>query len=88
MLSTAGVGDPYQLITPEFGVLVREHSDEARSAAVRAIGALLPDRERSGARCRAVAARELPLSEVGVPRYLAVYEHAANGRADSPSKQG
>ena len=79
MLSTAGVGDLDQLITPDVGVLVATHSEDAyRDAWARILGLVrgggAPDR------CRALARERLSLSDVGIPRYLALYEFVSRNR--------
>jgi glycosyltransferase involved in cell wall biosynthesis len=73
VLSTAGVGDLDELLTPDVGVLVAAHSEEAYRRAWEQMLELV----RGGAapdRCRALARERLSLSGVGIPRYLALYE--------------
>lgn len=76
VVATAGVGDLDTLLAPGVGVLVSEHTEEAYSDAAQAVARLLDDQDAS-ARCREVAAAELSLEAVGIPRYLALYEHVA-----------
>jgi glycosyltransferase involved in cell wall biosynthesis len=73
VLSTAGVGDLDELITPDVGVLVATHSEDSYRRAWERMLELV----RSGAaadRCRALARERLSLTDVGIPRYLALYE--------------
>jgi glycosyltransferase involved in cell wall biosynthesis len=83
VLSTAGVGDLDTLITPDVGVLVGEHSELAYRGAYSRVQQLLVDPATPG-RCRDVAARELSLAGVGVPRYLELYEGVARLSAPYP----
>jgi glycosyltransferase involved in cell wall biosynthesis len=79
VLSTAGVGDLDQLITPEVGVLVTTHSDDSYRRAWERIYELV----RGGAtsdRCRALARERLSLTGVGIPRYRALYEFVSRNR--------
>ena len=80
VLSTAGVGDLDELITPDVGVLVATHSEDAYrrrvGADARAWCAAGPPADR----CRALARERLSLSDVGIPRYLALYEFVSRNR--------
>jgi glycosyltransferase involved in cell wall biosynthesis len=80
VLSTAGVGDLDELITPEVGVLVRDHTDPTYNAAMAQVEQLLAAGAVTRLRCRTLARVELSLREVGVPRYLALYDHVASQR--------
>ena len=82
VVATAGVGDLDTLLTPDVGVLVREHDHEAYRIAAEAVVSLLSDPD-AAKRCREVAEAELSLNGVGIPRYLAIYEHVA--RESSPT---
>jgi glycosyltransferase involved in cell wall biosynthesis len=79
VLSTAGVGDLDELIAPDVGVLVTEHSEEAYR---RAWGQML-ELVRGAAtsdRCRALARERLSLSDIGIPRYLGLYDFVSRNK--------
>lgn len=76
VVATAGVGDLDTLLVPGIGVLVEEHAEAAYSVAAQAVARLLADPNAS-AHCREVAEAELSLDSVGIPRYLALYEHVS-----------
>jgi glycosyltransferase involved in cell wall biosynthesis len=73
VLSTAGVGDLDALITPEVGVLLATHSDSSYRSAWKRMLELLDDGDAAD-RCRSLARARLSLGDVGIPRYLALYE--------------
>jgi glycosyltransferase involved in cell wall biosynthesis len=75
VVSTSGVGDLDQLITPQVGSLVSEHTPASyRRAADHVIGLL--QQQATADRCREVARRELSLRDVGIPRYRRLYERS------------
>jgi hypothetical protein len=79
VLSTAGVGDLDELITQDVGVLVAAHSEQS----YRHVWDQMLELVRGGAapdRCRELAGKRLSLNDVGIPRYLALYEFVARNR--------
>jgi hypothetical protein len=89
VLCTTGIGDLDELLTPEIGVLIRDHTQTTYGAAAQRLVDLLAE-AATPARCRAVAQRELSLNEVGNPRYRALYDQVAraidSGREQEVSK--
>ncbi|OAI38751.1 hypothetical protein AYO39_00810 [Actinobacteria bacterium SCGC AG-212-D09] len=79
VLSTSGVGDLDELLTPDVAVLVATHSDEFYRRAWEQMLELV----RGGAardRCRELASARLSLRDVGIPRYLELYEFVLRTR--------
>jgi hypothetical protein len=72
VICTSGIGDLDRLITPDVGVLLQEHQENAYRVACERMIALLDD-PRTCEHCRAVARSELSLADVGVPRYRELY---------------
>ncbi len=79
VLSTAGVGDLDELITPDVGVLVGTHTEDAYRRAWDQMLGLLRGGD-AAERCRALAREQLSLTGVGIPRYLALYEFVSRNR--------
>jgi glycosyltransferase involved in cell wall biosynthesis len=73
---SAGIGDLDQLMSPAIAVRVTEHSPHSHQIAASAVLRLLSDPD-TRARCRETAAQSLSLEQVGVPRYLAIYDALA-----------
>jgi len=73
VVHSAGIGDIDQLMSPDIGVRVTEHSANSYREAAAAILRLTHD-PQTPERCRAAAERCLSLERVGIPRYLSVYE--------------
>jgi glycosyltransferase involved in cell wall biosynthesis len=80
VVATAGIGDLDRLIVPEIGDVVAEESEASYATAAEHVHDLLATREATAARCRAVAHRDLSLREIGVPRYLQLYDDVARRR--------
>jgi glycosyltransferase involved in cell wall biosynthesis len=81
VVCTAGVGDLDTLITPDIGAVVSEHTEASyRAAAQHSIQ--LAARADIRERCRAVARRELSLRDVGIGRYLRLYEEVTDRIAE------
>jgi glycosyltransferase involved in cell wall biosynthesis len=77
VVSTRGIGDVDPLLEQNgVGILVADFSLPAYDAAAVAIRALADDPD-CRARCRAVARKQLSLSDVGVPRYDRLYREVA-----------
>lgn len=76
VVATAGVGDLDTLLTEEVGALVSDHDETAYAEAADAVVRLLEE-PRTATRCVALARSELSLAAVGIPRYLALYDHVA-----------
>lgn len=73
VLSSAGIGDGDALLAGNrVGVVVSDRSEAGYRRAALELQALMGETE-IGARCRAVAERELSLTAVGGPRYAGVY---------------
>jgi glycosyltransferase involved in cell wall biosynthesis len=70
------VGDLDSLISPDIGTLVARHTEAGYRAATDHIIRLLA-RPGIAEHCRAVARRELSLTQVGIPRYQRLYEEVA-----------
>jgi glycosyltransferase involved in cell wall biosynthesis len=78
VVHSAGIGDVDDLMSPDIGVRVAEHSRRSYREAASAVGRLVSDTATSE-RCRTCAERRLSLERVGIPRYLALYEAMATG---------
>jgi glycosyltransferase involved in cell wall biosynthesis len=83
------VGDVKDLLDGSgAGLVLEEFSDRAYRAAAAALADLLAQADTSD-RCIALAQRQLSLSEIGLPRYRALYrfvaEHAGAYRTASPA---
>jgi glycosyltransferase involved in cell wall biosynthesis len=77
VVSGHGIGDVDALLDDRgVGVLVHEFAQSAYSDAAEALGGLIRD-GATAERCREVAARELSLRDVGVPRYDRLYRAVA-----------
>jgi hypothetical protein len=76
---SAGVGDLDELISPDLGVRVADHSPDVHRRVIAAIQALVDDPSCPG-RCRQAAERSLSLAHVGIPRYLSLYADIAAAR--------
>jgi glycosyltransferase involved in cell wall biosynthesis len=77
VVATAGIGDLDALLAGrDVGVLSRDFSPGAYAHAVEQILDLAADPE-CGERCRAVARERLSLTDVGIPRYDALYREVA-----------
>jgi hypothetical protein len=79
---SAGVGDLDELISPNVGVRVADHSPDVHRRVITAIQALVDDPSCPG-RCRQAAERSLSLAHVGIPRYLALYADIAAARVEA-----
>jgi glycosyltransferase involved in cell wall biosynthesis len=84
---SGGIGDVDELMSPEIGVRVAEHSPDSHREAAAAILRLAND-PGCPDRCRATAERCLSLEHVGIPRYLAVYESLALDRGVATARGG
>lgn len=73
VLSTSGVGDLDALISADVGVLVSAHSYESYRRAWERMLELVQS-GAAPAHCRALARERLSLIDVGIPRYLELYE--------------
>jgi glycosyltransferase involved in cell wall biosynthesis len=83
VVSTAGIGDVDALLRDNrVGALVGDFSAPAYEAAVSAVRELRKDSDVRQ-RCAAVARENLSLSEVGIPRYDALYRRLATGSPTS-----
>jgi glycosyltransferase involved in cell wall biosynthesis len=76
VVCTSGIGDLDALITPDVGALVSEHTDATYQAVIDHSIGLLATAD-TAERCRAVARRELSLTQVGIPRYQRLYDTVA-----------
>jgi glycosyltransferase involved in cell wall biosynthesis len=83
VVCTAGVGDLDELITPQVGSLVSDHTPDSYAATAEHLRRLLDAPETVGS-CRELARRELSLRDVGIPRYRRLYEL---GPADEPPRR-
>ena len=79
---SAGVGDLDELISPDVGVRVADHSPDVHRRVIAAIQALVDDPSCPG-RCRQAAERSLSLDHVGLPRYLSLYADIAAARREA-----
>ena len=85
VVHSAGIGDVDELMAPDIGVRVAEHSASSHADASAAILRLVRD-PLTPERCQAAAERCLSLELVGIPRYVALYDALARERASaSPS---
>lgn len=83
VVSTGGIGDCDAILArPNLGVVVEALDEAGYGRAARALLRLLDD-PATPALCREFAERELSLSRIGGPRYVAVYERLC----DSASKE-
>lgn len=87
VVHSAGIGDVDELMSPDTGVRVAEHSADSHREAATAILRLVSD-SRTPERCRATAERCLSLELVGIPRYLAVYDALASERERAGTRNG
>jgi glycosyltransferase involved in cell wall biosynthesis len=76
VVCTAGVGDLDALIGDDIGTLVSNHSEESYGEASAKIEQLISCAD-TAKRCRTAARNELSLTEVGIPRYRALYDQVA-----------
>lgn len=73
VVCTSGVGDLDELINPQVGALITEHTADSYAAAADHVAHLLT-RTGTSERCRELARRELSLRDIGIPRYEQLYE--------------
>lgn len=87
VVANAGIGDCDRTLQDHrLGVIVREYSDADYEGAAHELRVLLDDPATSH-RCRQVAECELSLSQVGGPRYSALYERLLDSYAQGSSGQ-
>jgi glycosyltransferase involved in cell wall biosynthesis len=80
VLATAGVGDLDEVLTPDVGLLVAEHTAAVHATAAVRLAALRADPATSE-RCRALSRAQFSLTELGIPHYRELYEHVANAQS-------
>jgi glycosyltransferase involved in cell wall biosynthesis len=83
--ATAGVGDLDEVLTPDVGLLVAEHTAAEHTAAALRLEALRADPATSE-RCHALSRAQFSLAELGIPRYRELYEYVADAAQSSSSR--
>jgi hypothetical protein len=79
VLYSAGIGDLDELMSADTGVRIDEYTPTAHHAAASKIMHLVGD-PHTRERCEQAAGRSLSLYDVGIPRYLALYEALGRDR--------
>lgn len=78
VVMTAGIGDGDAILTnTNTGVIVDQHDKKSYESALESLMTLLEDNATSE-RCGAVAKKYFSLREVGIPRYLRIYEQVVS----------
>lgn len=88
ILANRGVGDIDSLIgRGRLGVLIGNHDDTTYASALREMLDLLEYDGEIRSRCRRAAIEEFDLSDVGIARYLSVYERLGPGFPASTERE-